>query len=336
MAKRKRLDPAASAPFSTSPGDGFGISAHIDGWTGSRRPAPIAEVSSDAALRSALDEVSEELRSARREGRFVMRLSLDAVDETHLVRDRIEMDEDELASLMDSLRLRGQQTPIEVVALDNGRYGLISGWRRLTALRRLHAETEEDSFGHIQVLVRTPESAAAAYLAMVEENEIRVGLSFYERARIVVQAVQQGIHPNTSRAVQALFASARGPKRSKILSFVVLVEALDRHLRFPAAIPEKLGLALAGALRADAGFGRRLSEALRRTHPETSEAERRVLEQSLKTTLEKTPNDGKNQKEVAGVTLDLRGNRLVLSGPGVTPELMADLRLWLDRRSIQS
>jgi hypothetical protein len=32
-----------------------------------------------------------------------------------------------------------------------------------------------------------------AYLAMVEENEIRVGLSFYERARIVARAAEAGV-----------------------------------------------------------------------------------------------------------------------------------------------
>jgi hypothetical protein len=321
MAKRKRLGPAFAddAAFGPDP-----LTAP-DG----RAPAPIAQVSGDAALQAALHEVSDELRQARVEGRMVARLPLDAVDEGHLVRDRIAMDAEDLATLTDSLRARGQQTPIEVVDLGGGRYGLISGWRRLTALRRLYEGTGDARFSQVQALIRQPEGAAGAYLAMVEENEIRAALSFYERARIAVQAVAQGVHEDVFQAVQGLFASARPPKRSKIMAFSALIEPLDAHLRFPAAIPEKLGLALAGALKADVAFRRGLIEALNNASPETPEAERRVLERALVTPKAK----GSARREVAaGVTLETGRGRLVLSGAGVTPELIADLERWLAAR----
>lgn len=337
MAKRKRLSTTPLGGF--TPMDGpLETKAYVNGWEGQRRsPAPIADVSGDAALQAALDEVSTELTTARREGRFILRLPLDAVDQAHLVRDRIEMDADDMDSLQSSLRARGQQTPIEVVDLGAGRYGLISGWRRLTALRQLAEETgDEARFGHVQALVRSPDTAADAYLAMVEENEIRAGLSFYERARIAVQAVRLGVHSDTAQAVQSLFSAARAPKRSKILSFVTLVEALDDRLRFPFAIPEKLGLPLVGALRADPGFRRKLTEALRKADPQTPEAERIVLEQCLKPAPEAekpAPPDPAGEEISPGIALARRGQRLTLSGPGITEALAEDLREWLASRT---
>ena len=130
---------------------------------------------------------------------------LAAVEAAHLVRDRVVLAEDEMAALSDSLRARGQQTPIEVMELDAGRYGLISGWRRLTALQQLHAETGDAAFASIKALLRRREDLSAAYVAMVEENEIRADLSFYERARIAVQAAAAGVYPDTHTAVQSSF-----------------------------------------------------------------------------------------------------------------------------------
>ena len=347
MAKRKRLSPAAA--LSDTPDGPLETKAYLNGWEGTRRPsAPIADVSGDASLRAALAEVTEELTTARNEGRFVARLPLEVIEGTHLVRDRIAIDADDQQSLIDSLRARGQQTPIEVVDLGAGRYGLISGWRRLSALRQLADETGDVRFAKVQALVRQPDSAADAYLAMVEENEIRANLSFYERARIAVQAVDQGVHDDTGAAVAALFASARAPKRSKIASFVTLVEALDTHLQFPTAIPEKLGLSLVAALRADPGFCRRLTEALRKALPATPEAERGVLERSLTphvTPLVVSPDRDHTRPPVAdgpvaatdavapGITLTQRGQRLTLSGPGITSDLADDLRAWLLSRN---
>lgn len=311
-----------------------------------RSAAPIADVSGEASLRAALAEVSEELTNARADGRIIVRLPLAQIDTTYLVRDRIEVATDDLQSLVDSIAIRGQQAPIEVVALSNGQYGLISGWRRLTALQQLAQTTDAERFGTVQALVRAPKDAAAAYLAMVEENEIRVGLSFYERARIAVKAVQEGVHENTETAVAKLFAAARAPKRSKILSFVVLVEALDPNLKFPRVIPEKLGLALVSRLKTDTSFRRNLTEALRKAAPESPEAERSVLERSLMPSPASHPKHTKFEVPTAevplpnasqkvtlpGMTFAKSDQRLVIKGPAVTSELTADILAWLQER----
>ncbi|MCP4212351.1 MAG: ParB N-terminal domain-containing protein, partial [Halieaceae bacterium] len=126
MAKRKRLTPA-NPVF-------LGSEASVPRQMHS---APIADVAGEASTRAALDEVSETLTRARSEGRLVIPVSLDQIDHDYLVRDRVAVDDEEMEVLINSLRARGQQAPIEVAPLEAGRFGLISGWRRCTALKRL-------------------------------------------------------------------------------------------------------------------------------------------------------------------------------------------------------
>lgn len=244
-------------------------------------PAPIAQVTGASAAAAAFEEVSAALQSARAEGRLVQALPLSAVDESYLVRDRLGNGQEDLQSLTDSLRARGQQTPIEVVALTDDRFGLISGWRRLMALRALHAETGEARFGTVLALLRQPATASDAYVAMVEENEIRLGLSYYERARIVARAAEMAVFSDEASALKALFAAASRAKRSKIGSFLAVYHALDARLRFAGAIPERLGLALARAMQADAVFAPRLADRLRKAGADTPEAELAVLHRAL-------------------------------------------------------
>lgn len=324
MAKRKRLSPAT---LTEDPDPGLETKAYL-GWAGSgRRSAPpIAEVAGDSAAKAALEEVAGELTRAKAEGRMVVSLPLESIVVDHLVRDRLAQEDEEMASLVDSLRARGQQTPIEVTDLGGGRYGLIAGWRRVAALKALFEATGDSRFAKASALIRTPEGAPAAYLAMVEENEIRAPLSFYERARVAVQAARLGVYSDTKSAVKALFAAARAPKRSKILSFTVLVEALDDVLRFPAAIPEHLGLKLVAAI--EAGQGEALRRALAQAEITEVAAERNLLEAALRSP--SRPEAGSPLG--AGVEIIQTKGKLTLQGPGVTSALIADLRAWLAAR----
>ncbi len=258
MAKRRRLTPAQ---YTGLPSGGprpapaglprAGLAA-----------APIAQVAGEASATAALQEVAGELASARAEGRLVLRLALDAVDTGYLLRDRIDIDEEALAQLTDSLRSHGQRAPIEVTDLGGGRYGLISGFRRMAALQRLRAETGDDRFGSVLALLRRPDTAGDAYVAMVEENEVRLGLSYYERARIAARATDLGVFETERQALQRLFATASRSRRSKIGSFLGVYRALDGALRFPVALPERLGLALAQHLEAGPDAAARLAALL--------------------------------------------------------------------------
>jgi len=230
MAKRKRLTPARldAAPVletkSAVPRDPI-------------RP-PIADVAHDAASSAALTEVAQELTDARQSGRLIQRLPLHDIVDDHLERDRLldALNRDEMDSLVDSILARGQQTAIEVTALPDGRYGLISGWRRLSALRQI--ALDNPAIDTVLALVRQPNDAAEAYQAMVEENEVRTGLSFYERGRIVMRAVDRDVYRTDKVALHHLFRSVPRAKRSKINSFVTVARALDGALRFPTALTE--------------------------------------------------------------------------------------------------
>ena len=346
MAKRKRLTPAhpTDSPAARAPETKSMFPPALGG-----RP-PIAQVAGEAASVAALQELSEEMTRGRAEGRIIQALPLDAVDEGYLVRDRMLADEEELAVLIDSIRARGQQSPIEVVELGQGRYGLISGWRRLTALRRLaKAAGQGEGPQTVLAVLRRPETASDAYLSMVEENEIRVGLSFYERARIVARAAEQGVYRDTTTALAGLFASASRSKRSKIGSFLKLYQALDDRLAFASAIPERLGLALVKAMEADPDLASRLAERLRKNPSGTAAGEIATLEKALKgqgakqslTPALDTESAAKTGSEpgpyrareiTPGITLQPRGDTLVLSGAGITDGFRAELEAWLRRR----
>lgn len=116
---------------------------------------------------------------------------------------------------------------------------------------------------------------------MVEENEIRVNLSHYERARIAVRAMKEGVYPSQRAALQSLFGNATRSKRSKIGTFITLVDAFDATLWFPSAISEKLGLALVRELIRDPGFEDLLKERLRDMPRDSAATEMRILSETL-------------------------------------------------------
>lgn len=321
MARRKRL---TVSPFETKSADLGGEGSPAPLSPGGAIP-PVARVAGDSAQAAALEALSDELTRAREGGRMVIELPLDRIDLDHLIRDRIAADPEEMAALTDSLRRSGQRTPIDVVALSGGRYGLISGWRRLTALRALAAEGQGP--GHVLALLRQPADGVEAYRAMIEENEVRADLSYYERARIVQRAVEAGVFPEVTTALQGLFAAATRPRRSKIGSFVPIVLALDGVLRFPQAVPERLGLKLSQALKEDPDLAARLTQALRQADPQEAAAERTVLEAALRPT-KASPAKAAQRGRVV-ISRDAQGH-LVLDGPGTQePDFRQRLTVWL-------
>lgn len=292
--------------------------------SGSARP-PIAQVAGEASALSALDEMTAEIARARAEGRIVQKIALSDIAADHLVRDRMVCDDEEMAVLVSSIRARGQQTPVEVLDRGEGalpRYGLISGWRRLSALREIGA-------GAALVIVRTPRSAADAYVSMVEENEIRADISFYERARIVTKALEQGVYDDAKSALQGLFGNVSRAKRSKIKSFMAIVAALDHVLRFPAAISEKLGLDLVRRLEADPSLAGQLAERLNRQAPATAAEETSIL---IARDASGAVAEPEREEVDFRVGWDPGKREILISGVGVDDGLMRDLRRWLSRR----
>ncbi|MFQ8432237.1 ParB/RepB/Spo0J family partition protein [Amaricoccus sp. W119] len=237
---------------------------------------PIAQVAGEAAAASeplpaetrvevARDRSdAEALRAAREAGRLIAEIPVSEILVEELTRDRMALDREEMDELKISIRANGLRLPVEVFELPEPpggspdatgdgsgegsrggvRYGLISGLRRVTAVRELYGPG-----ARIAALVRAPRDAGEAIAAMVEENEVRANLSHYERGRIAALAVGQGRFADLEESVARLFASASKAKRSKIRSFALVHEELGDMLSFPQALTEKGGLRLANTLR---------------------------------------------------------------------------------------
>lgn len=221
---------------------------------------PIAQVAAEAAAASdplpaetrveaARDRSdAEALRAAQSSGRLIAEIPVSEIFLEELTRDRMTLDREEMDELKISIRANGLRLPVEVFPLpearDGARYGLISGLRRVTAVRELYGPG-----AMIAALVREPRDAGDAIAAMVEENEVRANLSHYERGRIAALAVGQGRFTDIEESVARLFASASKAKRSKIRSFALVHEELGDMLSFPQALTEKGGLRLATTLR---------------------------------------------------------------------------------------
>lgn len=253
--------------------------------------APIAQVAAESAAgfdprstteraEAARDRLAAgELRAAQARGLVMLEIPLDEIDAEELVRDRVVIDAEELEELKAAIARNGLRLPIEVFVKAEG-YGLLSGYRRLMAVRALRALNGDGRYDRIRAVLRDPEAMGGAFAAMVEENEIRAGLSQYERGRIAVIAAQQGAFANPEAAVEALFPVASKAKRSKIRSFALIFEELGDMLRFPDLIREKDGLRLAQALRDGAEV--RLRAALGQgAEPDTPEAEAARIEAAL-------------------------------------------------------
>jgi ParB family chromosome partitioning protein len=357
MAKRRRLDAPDAAEVARH-AQRFAADRPLTPALGPTAP-PIARVAAEASERAAAEVVEARRAAAEHEadagrwraaladGRAALSIPLAAIEAEHLSRDRLALDDAELAELKASIRTHGLRMPIEVLALPASggapRFGLISGWRRLQALRALRAETGEDRFSRAKALVRDPRDASEAYVAMVEENEIRADLSHYERGRIAAVAAGQGAFASVEAAVDVLFGAGSRAKRSKIRSFAQLHEALGDLLRFGPALSERAGLRLAQALRAAGAPA--LRRALASAGARTAEAEWRALEPVVlaverdegRVARPRTgrPPERERRRLAGGIVLEIARREgeasLRLLGPGLGEEILDDLAREAER-----
>lgn len=360
MAKRRKLeapDPNAlaemEAGFAAKPTpDRMGLSS-----------APITQVAADAArastpldteTRIALAKDGKDAgawRKALEDGRVLLDLPLDAIEMSHLIRDRMVVNREELEELKSSIRSNGMRAPIEVAALGDGRYGLISGWRRMTVLGELHAE-DGTAFATAKAILRSPDQMGAVYTAMVEENELRAQLTPYERGRIAVVSADQGAFSSADQAIDAIFAAASKSKRSKIRSFAQIHEELGDMLKYPTDISERNGLRLAHALRQgmateirtalikDQGRGAASEWALIEPFVAAAEAMEREPERGGRPKAPKFARPASSPQPLAnGVTLEMLrhedGFSVRLRGPHVdrelTERLVDEVKRWLEK-----
>ncbi|WP_170783227.1 ParB/RepB/Spo0J family partition protein [Ruegeria lacuscaerulensis] len=288
MAKRRRLT-APDATALQEMEEGFAAKPQSNPFETNSLTPPIAQVAAEAAALSGMAAVTdraalaqdqgdaERWRLAQSDGLVAHKVALDEVEPDYIRRDRLDINEEEMAELIESIRAHGLRTPIEVTGLEDG-YGLISGYRRFEAFRRLAAT--DSNFAEIPAFIRDAGAGQGAYVSMVEENELRSNLSHYERGRIAVLAAGQGVFDSVEDAVNALFSTASKAKRSKVRSFAVVHEALGDLLQFPTELTEKAGLQLAAGLRN--GAQARFREALDGAEVLDARSEWKLLEQAAK------------------------------------------------------
>ncbi|NIZ11318.1 ParB/RepB/Spo0J family partition protein [Pseudooceanicola sp. HF7] len=362
MAKRRKLETPSVEALSQ-------IEEEFRRETGAGRSpltAPIAQVAADSAsayearpaeerARIARDHSdAERLRAAESSGLVMAEIPLDQIDAEALVRDRVALDAEDMQELQLSIAANGLRLPVEVFPLEEEgrgyRYGLLSGYRRLRAFQALRGLNAKDGqYETIKAVVRDPAAMGGTFAAMVEENEIRSGLSHFERGRIAVIASQQGAFVNVEAAVEALFPMASKAKRSKIRSFALVFEELGDMLAFPDTIKERDGLKLATVLRN--GGEAQMREALATRVAETPEEEAEMIAEAMARVEPAAPDRSKGgrprktpppSREVAlnsGVTLeygeDRQGWTIRLKGKPLPRDLVeqavAELERLLDR-----
>lgn len=379
MAKRRRLSTPSNDDLSRIEAEfrretSVPVSAQGPGLRHGARPgmAPIAQVAAETAAMSEMTEPdvraarardqadAQRLRHAQEQGLLIAEILIDQIEDGAMIRDRMSMDEAELLELRLSIAANGLRLPIEVFEMEYAegqgpRYGLLSGYRRLHAVRALRALSGAMKYDSIRALIRPATEADHAFVAMVEENEVRSGLSHFERGRIAVIAADQGAFSNIEEAVNRLYASGSKAKRSKVRSFALIFEELGDMLRFPEGLTEKRGLRLSAALRE--GAEGQLRHALSSVTPENSDEEWEAIEPVVdqyesgtrdprkggrprKTTC---PDhgwiDGQTLRTTSGITLhrsrDGSTHILRLEGAALNNDwmdsLMAEIRAFLER-----
>jgi hypothetical protein len=142
------------------------------------------------------------------------------------------------------------------------------------------------------------------------------------------------------QALQRLFSAASRARRSKIGSFLSIYRLLDDVLRFPAAIPERLGLALSKALEDRPAEVAGLVAGLANSPAADGPAEQArlsafVAQKTGSTSAEKTLVRSRAELR-PGIFLEAAGGAtqpvLTLSGPKVDAGFRAELERWLSAR----
>ncbi|WP_435257223.1 ParB/RepB/Spo0J family partition protein [Thioclava sp. FR2] len=178
----------------------------------------------------------------------IAHIPLDQINADILPRDRSLPSAEEQDDLVRSIETLGLHTPIEVFGLETTAdqpcpYGLISGYRRLTAFRTLGRDT-------IPALLHNPETIHAAMAAMVAENEVRSPISPWEKGRFLARLIEDDRFENIETALTALYPSATRSQRLRLKNCALVADTFHRRLMTPERLTQAQIDRLAAALRA--------------------------------------------------------------------------------------
>ena len=163
-------------------------------------------------------------------------IPLSEIDESALPRDRTHMNGQAMEELRLSIYATGLRTPIEVFELrepdETHKYALISGLRRLTAMRQ-NASEWADAPTQVDAFIRQPRTMTDALKLVLEENELRADPSPWERGEFALAAVEAEIFDTIDAAARALYPAANRMKQTRIRWCAEIVKEFRGKLAEP-------------------------------------------------------------------------------------------------------
>lgn len=168
------------------------------------------------------------------------------IDAHALPRDRTMLDAAALDELTASIHAQGLRLPVELYPTETG-YALLSGYRRLMAVRRLE-ERHGPTYATIPALLRDPETGLDSFARVVEENDIRQPLTPWERGRTLTAAREMGA-VSLDAAIARLYPHADRRKVSRLRVLAEVVDAMDGLIDTPEDWSEARLIRLGNVLR---------------------------------------------------------------------------------------
>lgn len=169
------------------------------------------------------------------------------------LRDRTAPDPADQAELLHSILQDGLRQPIDLVELsepfDGCTHALVSGMRRLLALREIARMQGTSDTATIPAVLREPKTGAEILRDIASENEQRAQISMFEKGRFLATAVATGHFDTLDAAIAQLFPGAPRAKTYRLRAAAEVAEALDGSLTTPEALSQAQIEALALALR---------------------------------------------------------------------------------------
>ena len=188
----------------------------------------------------------------------IITLPLNRISADAFPRDRTHLDSAEQADLVASILRDGLRQPIEVVGLseplDGCTHALVSGMRRLTALREIARMNGTADTATAPAFLRAPPSMAAILRDIAVENEQRAPVSMFEKGRFLIESVAQGHFDTLDAAISGLFPEAARNKAYRLRAAAEVAQALDGQLSTPEALSQNQIEALAMTLRRGMGL----------------------------------------------------------------------------------
>jgi ParB/RepB/Spo0J family partition protein len=163
----------------------------------------------------------------------------------HLIIDsdwqpRIGYDESGLAELATSLQLNGQDEPIQVVKLPNGKYRLVSGHRRTRAARLA-------GWAEIKAVILELDERGEK-LATLRANAGRDDLSAFEWGRTFQIALDEGF-ATTQKEVAALFGTTQGRVSQCMTVYSLSPAFLEFQTKHPKLLHYRSARAIQGLMK---------------------------------------------------------------------------------------